>query len=242
MIRPACIGAALIVAALAPAAPPAADPAPVDVTAGWKLTQIGLVEQKRRFTDPLEASFADGRFTLKATAGMLFFKRSDDPDGIGFVYQTLEGDGTVSAKVTKFDKFHHWGGAGVMLRDGTKPLDRYLCAMLESKPPPKTADADAPHTQVASTRFRREVEPAGLGLLKTDEVKLPVWLRVERKGKSFTTAYSTDGTKWKDIKTVEFDTGPTLLAGITAWNRLGKTVIGTAEFEDVTVTPAKSGR
>lgn len=204
----------------------------------WTLIHFGQGEQ-RRFSEPLVVEHDAGKITLKADSGMLFFKRSDEADGVGFVHQTLEGDGSITAKITKFDAFHVWGGAGIMLRDVNKPLGNYLCAMLEtvhSKDPAATE-----HPMAASIRMRRQVSPEGFRVLRPDEVKLPVWLKVERQGKKFSSFYSQDGKSWKLLKEAEIEMGPKISAGMTAWNRSGKGKFGTVVFEDIQVVQKKNG-
>ena len=160
-------------------AEPPADPfASRSVAPGWTLSHLGKGEQ-RRFESPLLATFTDGKFTLQADSGMLFFKRSDEADGVGFVHQPLAGDGSITAKLTRFDDFHVWGGAGVMLRDENKPLSLYMCAMLEtvhSKEQPEGEPSIA-----ASIRMRRQVSNEGFRVVRPDQVKLPVWLKIERR-------------------------------------------------------------
>ena len=215
----------------------AADPAAAftarEVAPGWTLAQIGHGEQ-RRFTSPLEAAFEGGAFTLQADSGALFFKRSDDPDGIGFVHQSLEGDGSISAKVTRFENFHHWGGAGVMVREDGTPLGRYMCAMLETA---HAKEGDGGHGMAASIRMRRQVGPEGFRVQMPDHVKPPVWLKVERHGQQVSGFYSPDGKEWKLLKEAEIPMDAKVQVGLTAWSRYG--IKGTAAFEDVQV---RSGR
>jgi len=215
--------------------PPAAAFAALEVTPGWALVQIGHGEQKR-FTSPLQAAFEGGAFTLQAASGALFFKRSDEPDGFGFVNQPLEGDGSITAKVTRFESFHHWGGAGVMMREENTPLGRYMCAMLETSHS-KEPQADAGHTMAASIRMRREVGPEGFRVQRPDTVTLPVWLKVERHGQQVSGLYSPDGKEWKLLKEAAIPMGAKVHVGLTAWSRYN--IKGMATFEDVQV---RSGR
>lgn len=213
-----------------------------EIAPGWTLSHFGQGEQKR-FAEPLQAAFENGKFTLRADSGMLFFKRSDEADGIGFVHQPFEGDGSIAVKITKFDDFHEWGGAGIMLREENKPLGLYMCAMLETthqKPatgkPPEKQDQH----QAASIRARRQVNNEGFRVQQPKEVKPPVWLKIERQGKKFTSSYSNDGTTWNLLKEMEIDMGAKIYAGLTAWNRYGKGKFGTVVFEDVQIRSAKA--
>ena len=227
--------AALIMTSQAWSAEPPADPfASRSVVPGWTLSHFGKGEQ-RRFETPLQATFADGKFTLQADSGMLFFKRSDEADGVGFVHQSLEGDGSITAKVTRFDGFHHWGGAGVMLRDENKPLGLYMCAMLETA---HVKDQPDQHPIAASIRMRRQVSNEGFRVQRPDQVKLPIWLKVERQGQKFSSFCSPDGQEWKLLKEMEIPMGPKIFAGLTAWNRYGKTKFGTVVFDHVQVRKA----
>lgn len=221
-----------VVAGQAWAADPPTDPfASRDVAPGWSLVHIGKGEQ-RRLERPLQAEFAGGVFTLRTDSGSLFFKRSDEADGFGFVHQPLDGDGSITAKVTRFDDFHEWGGAGVMVRDEIKPLGLYMCAMLETvktkEPPP-----DGKYPIAASIRMRRQISKEGIRVVRPDHVKLPVWLKVERQAQKVSAFYSADGKDWKLLKEAEFAPTQKVHAGLTAWSRFGKA--GTVTFEDVQV-------
>ncbi|QDU26558.1 hypothetical protein ETAA8_16380 [Anatilimnocola aggregata] len=222
------------------AALPAANPfVSREVTPGWTLTHFGQGEQ-RRLEKPLEAAFADGKFTLQADSGMLFFKRSDEADGVGFVHQPLDGDGSITAKLTRFDGFHQWGGAGLMLRDENKPLGLYMCAMLEtvhSKDLPENE-----HPIAASIRMRRQVSNEGFRVVRPDQVKLPVWLKVERQGKKFSSLYSPDGQSWKLLKEAEIEMEQKVSVGMTAWNRYGNGKFGVVVFEDVRVVTTEGNK
>ena len=221
---------AAVVAGQAWAADPPTDPfASRDVAPGWSLVYIGKGEQ-RRLERPLQAEFADGAFTLRTDSGTLFFKRSDEADGFGFVHQPLDGDGSITAKVTRFDDFHEWGGAGVMVRDEIKPLGLYMCAVLETVKTKEPADGKA---IAASIRMRRKISNEGHRVLRPDHVKLPVWLKVERQAQKVSAFYSPDGKDWKLLKEAEFAPTQKVHAGLTAWNRGGKA--GTVTFEDVQV-------
>lgn len=229
--------AALIMTSQAWSAEPAANPfVSREVTPGWTLTHFGQGEQ-RRLERPLKVTVADRKFTLIADSGMLFFKRSDEADGVGFFHQPLIGNGSIIAKLTRFDGFHQWGGAGVMLRDENKPLGLYLCAMLEtvhSKDIPENE-----HAIAASIRMRRQVSNEGFRVVRPDQVKLPVWLKVARQGNKFSSLYSLDGKSWKLLKEAEIEMGQKVSVGLTAWNRYGKGKFGVVVFEDVQVVTSK---
>lgn len=229
--------AALIMTSQAWSAEPAANTfVSREVTPGWTLTHFGQGEQ-RRLEWPLEVTVADRKFTLIADSGMLFFKRSDEVDGVGFVHQLLVWNGSIIAKLTHFDGFHQWGGAGVMLRDENKPLGLYMCAMLEtvnSKDLPENE-----HAIAASIRMRRQVSNEGFRVVRPNQVKLPVWLKVERQSNKFSSLYSLDGKSWKLLKEADIEMGQKISVGLTAWNRYGKGKFGLVVFEDVQVVTSK---
>lgn len=206
-----------------------------EVTPGWTLVSIGHGEQ-RSFGSPLQATFEGDVFALQAASGSLFFKRSDEADGVGFVNQPLEGDGSITAKVTRFDSFHPFGGAGVMMREENAALGRYMCAMLETKES-KGKDGVVDRVARASIRMRREVGPEGFRVQQPDTVTLPVWLKVERRGQQVSGFYSPDGKEWKLLKEAAIPMGAKVHVGLTAWNRYN--IKGMATFEDVQV---RSGR
>lgn len=232
--------AALVLTSPAWSADPPANPfVSRAVGPGWTLSHLGNGEQ-RRLETPLQATFTDGKLTLKADSGMLFFKRSDEADGVGFVHQPLVGDGSITAKLTRFDGFHQWGGAGVMLRDENKPLALYMCSMLETVHSKELPENE--HPIAASIRMRRQISNEGFRVVRPDQVKLPVWLKIKRQGKKCSSLYSPDGQSWKLLKEAEIEMGQKVSVGMTAWNRYGKTKFGTVVFEDIQVVTSNGDK
>ncbi|MEY4181034.1 MAG: hypothetical protein RLY70_4609 [Planctomycetota bacterium] len=142
-------------------------------------------------------------------------------------------DGSITAKGTKFDDLHVWGGAGVTLRDENKPLGLYMCAMLETVHSKEQPEGE--HSIAASIRMRRQVSNEGFRVVRPDQVKLPVWLKIERQGRKFSSFYSPDGQEWTLLKEMEIPMGPKIAAGLTAWNRHSKTKFGTVVLDNVQV-------
>jgi len=108
-------------------------------------------------------------------------------DDLYFTYKTLNGNGSVSAKIESITPTHYSTQAGLMIRN---TLD------------PASPNASIIVTPLGNIAFQyRTVE---LGALLTryapNKVKLPCWLRLQRKDNRFTAYYSSDGTNWQTIK------------------------------------------
>ena len=106
-------------------------------------------------------------------------------DQFRFIYQTLDGDGEVVARVDSLERTDQWAKAGVMIRDelttGAKHFSALVTASRGTMFQRRIAN-DAPTTQTVSSLTRA-----------------PVWLKIVRKGNAFTGFQSTDGTSWKQM-------------------------------------------
>jgi regulation of enolase protein 1 (concanavalin A-like superfamily) len=87
-----------------------------------------------------------------------------------------------------------------------------------------------------------KIDADGSGIFEDSEIQdnsspgLPVWLRWERSGTTFTASYSTDGSTWTEITTVD-------LTSATDPQDVGIAVTGPegnqrVEIEEFTVTDA----
>ena len=125
-----------------------------------------------------QATYASGTFSLSA-AGIDIW---DVNDQFRFVYQTLDGDGTIVARVTSLQNTDPWTKAGVMIRED-----------LTSNAPHAMAVVTAGNGMIFQSRATR-------GSLSTS-IKgfpgtAPRWIRVVRSGSSLSGSHSVDGTTW----------------------------------------------
>jgi len=164
-------------------------------------------------------------------------------DNFRFVYKTLNGDGSITAKVTALtDTTTNWAKAGVMIRDTLDPSSTY--AFMFPTPDGRRAFQNRPITPGNAFSAHSAV----------GAVTLPFWVRVERKGNQLTAYYSTDGKTW----TIQPDTensgadrspnpqmigmGTTIYVGMAVASNNAPAGPCFAEFSDVTTTGSVSGQ
>ena len=179
-------------------------PARVSATAGptriglWKSADVGgSVVGSTRF------DAASGRFTLSG-AGEAWYGQGKGR----FVYQTLRGDGSITARVVSGENGRYEKNVyGVMLRQSLDPNEsgRFaLCALTPVVPPGRygagatngpafLSYGDGTHGVL---HFDSDTQP--------DNAKRPVppyWVRLTRAGDTVTGAVSPDGAAWMTVGT-----------------------------------------
>jgi hypothetical protein len=112
-------------------------------------------------------------------------------DQFRFAYKQLNGDGTITAKVESIDNTDAWAKVGVMIRESIDPGSRF--AAVYATPGNGVRYQARVLNGGAATSDTSVATPAQIAL------KTPVWIKVERKGGSFSGFYSTDGAKWTSM-------------------------------------------
>ena len=112
----------------------------------------------------------------------------NNADQFRFAFKPLTGDGTIVAKVESVDNTDPWAKGGVMIRESLDPGARFAAVYA---------------TPGNGVRYQARLLNAGAATSDTAvatpeqmALKTPVWIKVERKGSSFSCFYSTDGVKW----------------------------------------------
>ena len=125
-----------------------------------------------------QASYVAGTFTV-AGAGVDIW---DTTDQFRFVYQALNGDGSIVARVDSLQNTDPWAKAGVMIRED-------LTGNAPNAMVPQTA-ANGTTVQWRTTRGG----PSGYqgGFPGT----APQWVRLVRAGNTFSGYYSANGSAW----------------------------------------------
>jgi len=118
-------------------------------------------------------------------AGTDIWSKSDE---FHYAHKRLTGEGAIAARIDSVEHVHDWTKAGVMMRN--------------------TLNSDSEYAAVVITPTKRvclQYRPvAGRNALSihTDPnaVTLPHWVRLVRKGNTFTAQHSYDGLSWKDLQ------------------------------------------
>ena len=154
---------------------PGETPPPGICPSGWSCTDIGGALPGG------SDSLSDGTWSEVGGGGDIW----GTSDAFHFAYQTLTGDGLVSAQVASQQNTSAWAKAGVMLRATTDPGSPYYAAFV------------TPGNGVA---VQWHGDAGGLEFQVTEAGTAPVYLEVGRYTSGTTTTYSaytsSNGTTW----------------------------------------------
>lgn len=179
--------------------------------APWQTTDVGAVGETG------SASYTNGTFTILG-AGADIWGAADE---FRFVYQTLNGDGEITAQVNSLTNTNAWSKAGVMIRE--------------------TLDAGSKHaisvvTPSRGVSFQRRLTTNGNSSHTTISGQtVAEWLRLNRTGDLITAYHSDDGSSWTQIGSVTISMSSSVFIGLCMTSHVDAT-LGTADISDVTIT------
>jgi regulation of enolase protein 1 (concanavalin A-like superfamily) len=165
-------------------------------------------------------SATGGTHTLEGAGADIF----NGADGFRFVYQTLPGDGTITARVVSLENTNSSAKAGVMMRESLAADAKNVMALI---------------TPTASSGYRfqtRAVTGDATTRTFTGTASAPQWVRLTRTGNSFAAFYSSNGAAWTAIgPAVTVNMSATLLVGLAVTSHNTAT-LATAVFDGVAIT------
>jgi beta-glucanase (GH16 family) len=144
-------------------------------------------------------------------------------DACHFVYQTLSGDGRITARVLKVDPTDVNAKAGIMLRDGTAAGAGHVA--LDWMP-----------SRFVEFLMRTNSNQATGSQWTSNTVTTAPFIRLERLGNTFTASWSADGTNWNVVATRSSALSQTLNAGLFV-NSHNTSQINEGIFEGVSIIP-----
>ena len=143
-------------------------------------------------------------------------------DQFRFVYQTIDGDGEIVARVDSLQNVNGWTKGGVMIR-----ADLTAAA----------ANAMAGASPANGLLFQSRVSQGGVSTNRTVNGAAPRWVRLVRSGNTLTGYQSADGTKWRQISSATVPLPVHVYVGLAVTSHTASTA-ATASFSNVTVTGA----
>ena len=189
----------------APSAPPAPLPAP------WQSGDIGAVGAAGR------AGAGDGTITLAGAGADVW----DTADAFRFVYQSLTGDGAITARVASVQNVHAWTKAGVMIRASLSPTSAHAFMLV------------SPGKGVAFQR--RPSDGAVSASTSGSQTSAPRWVRITRNGPTVYAFESADGTSWMLVGSSTVALGATAYVGLAVSSHVAG-VVADATFDNVNVS------
>ena len=141
-------------------------------------------------------------------------------DQFRFVYQALDGDGEIVARVDTLDKLHPWAKAGVMIRNELTPGAKYAAALV-------TAGKGLVFQRRIANDATTTQSSGGSG-------RAPHWVKLVRSGDTFTAYGSRDGVKWTVMGSEVVYLNRTAYVGLAVTSHVNR-ALATAGFREVTV-------
>ncbi|TYA12213.1 family 10 glycosylhydrolase [Paenibacillus faecis] len=173
--------------------PPVEQDYPAQLPAGWKARNIGSM--------PGNAAYHSSKkqFTMSSRSTDIWGRA----DQLNFVYQPVKGDAEMTLQVRSMDLMSGWAKAGIMIRE--------------------SLDADSKHADMMLTSengaaFQYRVDTKGITADRTADASTPSWLKLSRKGNTFTGSISTDGKKWQTVGTVNISMSRQVYIGMALSN------------------------
>jgi regulation of enolase protein 1 (concanavalin A-like superfamily) len=165
------------------------------------------------------AEYYKGAYTVKG-AGTV----SGTSDSFRYVYQTLSGDGQLTARISAPQNTGTSALLGVMIRDQLTPAAMYACMGVDG--------TGAYNFQYrGSTGGATSVVPAG-----SSGTAPNIWVQVVRSGNTLTGYLSADGVNWTQVTTQTITMGTNIYLGLV--NASGSTTtLNSSVFDSLSVTP-----
>jgi Carbohydrate binding module (family 6)/Bacterial Ig domain len=188
---------------------------PPTTPSGWSNQDIGSPARAGSTT------VAGGTFTVSG-GGEDIFGQSDE---FQFVYQQLQGDVEVIARVASLNGPHSWSKAGVMIRAGLAASDAhaFMFGSLEGGWAFQRRRAGGDDTD-------HSYGPDG---------GAPGWVRLTRSGSTVRAYHSTNGTSWTLVGTDTIELSNTVYVGLALTSH-DANELATAVFSDVVARPLSS--
>jgi len=189
-------------------------PPATTLPSGWSNSDIGATGATGNST------FSNGTFSVTGAGADVW----GTADAFQFAYQTLDGDGTIVARVATIQNVNAWTKAGVMIRNSASPSAAYAYMI--------TAASAA-----KGVPFQRRASDGASAVSTTGSFSTaPHWVKLVRAGNLITGYESADGNNWTVVASDTFTMGQTVLVGLAVSSHVAG-VNATATFDNVTVTP-----
>jgi peptidoglycan/xylan/chitin deacetylase (PgdA/CDA1 family)/regulation of enolase protein 1 (concanavalin A-like superfamily) len=165
---------------------------------------------------PGSASFADGTFSLQGAGSDIY----GAADQFRFVYQQLNGDGQMVARVVSQQSTNEFAKAGIMIRESLTD---------------NASDAMMLLTPVNGARFGGRATTGGTtNLIPLAGVAAPYWVKLVRSGSKFSGYISPDGTNWQPAGSSSITMADTVYIGLAVTSH-DATKLSLATFDSVTL-------
>jgi len=162
------------------------------------------------------AGYAGGTFTLNGSGADIY----GTADAFRFVYQPLNGDGQIVARVFSLQNTNVYAKGGVMIRETLAANSRH--AMMEITP-------------VNGSEFLRRTSTGGISTVSAGSGAAPYWVKVVRSGNTFSGYVSADGVNFVLVGSSTITMASSVYIGLVVTSH-NNAVLCKAVLDGVTVT------
>lgn len=178
--------------------------------APWQSSDIGTVGLAG------SAAYSSGTFNVQASGANIY----GTSDNFRYVYQPLNGDGQITARVASLENTDPFAKAGVMIRESLLAGSANVNLV--------TTPSNGTLLYYRSTNGGTQTVPT------TPAPTSPMWMRLQRTGDSIIASTSVDGITWNDIATQSIPMTTSVYIGL-ALTAHSNTVLNHASFDNVVV-------
>jgi beta-glucanase (GH16 family) len=191
-------------------------PTPTPTTPGgglpspWQTQDIGAVAAAGA------ASHSSGTFTVDGSGADIW----GSADEFRYVYQTLNGNGQITARVASQQNTNGWAKAGVMIRESLSAGSKHAMMVL---------------TPGNGLAFQRRTSTGGASdNTAGGAASAPRWVRLVRSGSTFTAYASTNGTSWTTVGSATISMSSSVTVGLAVTSHADGT-LSRVTFDNVSV-------
>jgi VCBS repeat-containing protein len=177
----------------------------------WTMARIGAIR-------PDSTASGDGNSITITSSGML----SATQDNQLLTWQTLIGDGEITARVTAIENPANHTLAGVAIRESLAPNSKHTFMGV-------TPEGGFTMLRRTSTDGQTTRTNSGSGTLPS------LWVRLVRKGNIITSFRSTDGSRWTAVSRTNLSLGASCYIGLAVYG--GSDELSTGTFDNISITP-----
>jgi len=169
-------------------------------------------------------NYASGTFTLQGSGTDI----AGTADQFHFVYQPLNGDGTIIARVASISNTGPWAKGGVMVRESLATGSKHVSTVIEY-----ASTSGAQQVARASTN-------GATATSTTTGVAAPYWVKLQRAGNVFTSSISSNGTTWTTVGTTTVAMSANVYIGLLVCAQ-NNSALNTTVIDNVSLTGGGGG-
>ena len=186
-------------------------PPPGSLPSPWQNADVGSVGVAG------SAGFSNGLFTVKGSGADIW----NAADAFQFVYQPLNGDGQIVARVAAIQNVALWTKAELMIRNTLDPGSAFASMLVSA-------------ANGVRFQWRSNINGTAAGTVGSTSAA-PHWIKVVRAGAVITGYESSDGSAWTQVGSHTLTIGTTVFIGLAVTSH-DNTKAATATFDGVAVT------